>query len=72
MGWASGSGLMSEIIEIVEEHFPSIGEKDELFFNMIKVFADADCDTLDECLGQSPSFDDALSKYNAKFSEWDD
>lgn len=72
MGWSTGSRLMSEIIEMIEEHFPPIVGKDELFYNLIKIFTEYDCDTLDECLGQSPSFDDALSKHHAHFSDWDD
>jgi hypothetical protein len=72
MGWSNGAGLMAEIIEIVEEHFPPITGKEELYYHMIKSFSDTDCDNLDECLGQSPSFDDALSKYHSHFSDWDD
>jgi hypothetical protein len=51
MGWASGSRLMTEIIEA----FKPLTEVDhslqvEFWKKVIAVFKNEDCDTLDECL----------------------
>lgn len=60
MGWASGSILLSEIVEIIEEHSDrSVGDRVEMYKRIIEAFEDADCDTINECLDQSSDFDEA-------------
>lgn len=62
MGWASGSYIMSSIIECIEEFVPKHQEKVEIYYRLIDVFTDSDCDTLDECIDESTAFKEALSK----------
>ena len=62
MGWSSGSGLLCQVIEIIEEHCHPDTDKVTLFTELITEFEDYDCDTINECLGQSPSFDIAYEK----------
>lgn len=58
MGWASGSSLFSRVIEAVEKSVPNEATKIQLYQDLIEAFEDRDCDTLDECLGTSDTFDD--------------
>ena len=61
MGWASGSMLMSGVIDAIEDHVSGIyEEKVKLFERLINEFEEMDCDTLDECRGQSEAYDEAL------------
>lgn len=59
MGWGSGSKLMSNVIDSVEETVLDTDQKIALFYKLIENFTDRDCDTLDECLGESKAFDRA-------------
>lgn len=59
MGWASGSRLMSDLIDSVRDNVESFQSRVELYIEMIHNFQDADCDTLDECLGRDVAFDEA-------------
>lgn len=60
MGWASGSGLMSDIIEEIE-NIDGLNHdlKIEVYKVMIEKFEDHDCDTLDECVDDSKAFEEA-------------
>lgn len=62
MGWASGSDLLSDLIEIIEEHCHPDTDKVALFKEIIIAFEDHDCDTTCECLAQSPNFDIAFEE----------
>lgn len=66
MGWASGSRLMSDLIESVKNNVDNFESRVDLYLEMIKNFEDADCDTLDECLGEDEAFDEA---WNRSFPE---
>lgn len=58
MGWGSGSRLMSNIIDQLEQIESLTPEDKKSVYNaMIVDFEDQDCDTLDECLGVSEEFD---------------
>ena len=64
MGWSHGSAVFSDIISALKEHI----EDDELrvlvYFDLISAFENADCDNLNECLGEDPSFDEAYYELN--------
>lgn len=62
MGWASGSRLMSDLIESVKDNVESYESRVDLYIEMIHNFEDADCDTLNECLGSDPAFDEAWNR----------
>lgn len=61
MGWASGSGMMREMIRVVEKHVAE-ASKPKVYKELIEIFEHKDCDTLDECLGQSKAFDKVFTK----------
>jgi hypothetical protein len=70
MGWGSGSGLMLEIIEEfnreLSESNPFIKReaahdlRHDIYMCLIERFLGHDCDTLCECLGLDPAFDEAF------------
>jgi hypothetical protein len=63
MGWASGSGLLANVIMAVKVEL-DCGGKDKIRFykRLIEAFEDHDCDTLDECRDIDPLFDNALDQ----------
>ena len=69
MGWSSGSGLMADIIEAVEEYAHPDSDKVTMFAAMIEAFEGYDCDNLCECLGHSPNFDLAFERLNPEYAE---
>lgn len=69
MGWASGSRMMSEIIESIMENVSDEAEREDLYSDLIGIFEDFDCDTLHECLEIDEVFDDV---YREKYPEDDD
>lgn len=77
MGWGSGSELMREIIGAVCNSTIDISnghrviDEETLYYLVAAAFMDADCDTLDECLGMSDDFDRALKKLYTELG-WDD
>lgn len=59
MGWSSGSPVMAEMIEVMEELVSNYSTRVELYKRFIEIFEDNDCDTLDECVCESHAFDEA-------------
>ena len=59
MGWASGSRIFSGIIEVLQEHVDDFDVRRDVYEELINLFEDADCDTLDEAVGEDPAFDAA-------------
>jgi hypothetical protein len=59
MGWSSGSRLASELIELVRDTFEDSSARETFYEEMIAIFEDHDCDTLDECVGVDSAFDAA-------------
>lgn len=57
MGWSSGTRIFSEIMEVVKEHVDEATRKD-IYEQLIEIFQEADCDNLEECLGEDDVFDD--------------
>lgn len=62
MGWSSGSSLLCEVVQIIENHVTEQHDLPDLYDGLILAFEAYDCDTLDECEGLSADFDDALKR----------
>jgi hypothetical protein len=60
MGWASGSRLFGEIIEILQEHITDKNIRRDLYVDLIEAFEESDWDTQDECSGADVAFDEAM------------
>lgn len=58
MGWASGSRVFRSVIESVTAHVPDVSARKEIYRPIIDAFRDMDWDTLDECLGIDPAYDE--------------
>ena len=69
MGWASGSTVMTKIIEVVKKEVPSKKKRKALYVGIVDALRDADWDTLDECLGEDQAYDEV---YNELYPEDDD
>lgn len=68
MGWGSGSRLFSEIIEATVDVGIDKVTRKELYEKYMESFEDADCDTLDECVGIDDAFDEV---WKAKYPDDD-
>lgn len=72
MGWASGSQLMSDVINIIKHR---VGDNRQLrvdiYADLIPAFESMDCDTLGECQELDDAFDEALGVDGAD-DPWDD
>jgi len=64
MGWASGSRLFSSVIEAVKQTRLNETEREHLYEKLIDAFADADWDTMDECLGEDSAYDKAYRAWS--------
>lgn len=62
MGWASGSSLMGDIIEVISNEVPKGSTRFRIYTKIIKAMEVHDWDTQDECVGVDPEFDEALKK----------
>lgn len=60
MGWASGSVLASEMIDVIKREVKDKKVRRKIYDMLIGVFEDQDCDTLDECRGTDKAFDEAM------------
>ena len=61
MGWASGSELLGDVILSTQKVVPKRHRK-ELYKLFINHFEQFDCDTIGECTGLDPLFDQALKE----------
>jgi hypothetical protein len=62
MGWSSGTMVFSEIIEVLKDTVGDIPTRSEIYSGLIQVFENADCDNLDECIGEDIAFDDVWNE----------
>jgi len=62
MGWSSGSSLFSRVSEIIGAVVHDTDDKREIYEELIAVFEDFDCDTLEECLGVDSVLDEVLKE----------
>lgn len=58
MGWASGSGVAYPIIKAIKKNVPDQKARRKIYKALIDAFEDADCDTLYECCGVDPIYDE--------------
>ena len=65
MGWASGSGLMSDIIKGLKKVEKDAAKREAIYCVLIDAFEDADCDTLYECEREDRAFKKALNTERA-------
>lgn len=68
MGWASGSGLFTEIMKAARKAIPDRAKRSAFYLEIIGAFENEDWDTQDECRGSDKAFDDALKELHP---EWD-
>jgi hypothetical protein len=59
MGWSGGYRLMGQVIEAVKGHVPE-ASKPDVYRSLIAAFEDHDCDTLDDCRGVDPVYDNLM------------
>jgi hypothetical protein len=69
MGWASGSGLMSQVIVAIKNNVPNANARRAIYTKLIDVFEGEDWDTQQECEGEDPVFDEALKKAHPDWYE---
>lgn len=62
MGWASGSGVMNEIIDTMQDEIDDVDQRRRVYKGIIEAMEGNDWDTQDECIGQDPAFDAALQE----------
>ena len=74
MGWGSGSRLASGLIEAAKETISSDIERESFYEQLIELFQDFDCDTLDESVGHDPVFDELWEKLypSDDYDDWGD
>ena len=60
MGWATGSSIMGNIVGDLEDSPLSHTQRVLVYEILIDQFENYDCDTLDECVGADPAFDEAM------------
>ena len=72
MGWSSGSVIMTDVIETVEDLVPNFNTRKELYKRFIEIFEDQDADTLEECLDDSVAFREAFQEIHPSLGDTDD
>lgn len=69
MGWSSGSRIMNEIIEVLKDVVDDRDERFDVYYRLIEIFENNDCDTLDECLNEDTAFDEAYRDIYPEYFE---
>ncbi|MDR3503035.1 MAG: hypothetical protein P4L79_10695 [Legionella sp.] len=72
MSWSSGSNLFSEIIDTLIDNGVPDESRYNIYLDLIRVFEDEDCDTLDECKEDDPQFKRAFIEVNGPEEEPDE
>ena len=69
MGWASGSQVMSDIIDGVKKQFPDNFEtRKKLYILIIEALEMSDWDTQDECMEQDKAYDEAIDRKSTRLN----
>ena len=70
MGWAGGSELLAKVADAIKQ-VGMIGDATRvaLYTKIVNAFADADCDTVNECEGIDPALDLALGLHTLAWHE---
>lgn len=71
MGWSSGTRIFSEIIDVLKENVDD-SAREVIYEQLIEIFQEADCDNLDECLGEDDVFDDVWKRLYPIEEDWED
>lgn len=69
MGWASGSEVMDEIIEVVQKEIKDPEIRFRLYKGIIVALEGRDWDTQGECEGTDDAFDKALMALHPDWSK---
>ncbi len=64
MGWASGSTVMSGIIDVIKKKVADDSMRKEIYSGVISVLEDKDWDTQDECIGEDAAYDAAIKEHH--------
>lgn len=67
MGWASGSSLMGAIIGAVRANVSDEAVREKIYLPIFREFRNDDWDTVDECIGDDPAFDNMLRKEDPRY-----
>lgn len=69
MGWATGSEILCEVASSAKKVMGDVPKDDrvEFYAELIEVFTQHDCDTIEECRGVDPALDVAVSRYMVKW-----
>lgn len=57
MSWSKGSIIFDEIISVLVDKVDDDDSRAAIYRELIPVFEEYDCDTLEECVGSDPVFD---------------
>lgn len=60
MGWASGTYIMQDLIEVIKNEIKDFETRKRIYIKMIESLESMDWDTEDGCLGYDDAFDKAL------------
>lgn len=66
MGWASGSDVAYNMINVILENVPDDDVRRILYETLINSLEDLDCDTLYECVGVDPVYDEFFDDSEAE------
>ena len=71
MGWASGSGIFTEVITSAKKFIKDKKARKKFYKNVMAAFEDHDWDTQQECEGLDPVFDELLRETHPDWYEDD-
>lgn len=71
MGWNGGSLIFSHVIESLKDRVDA-ETREEIYYDLIEVFENADADSLQECMGEDKAFDRVYKELNPSYFEEDE
>jgi hypothetical protein len=72
MGWSGGTQIAGDMIRSIEDQVPLQHTRVAVYKDLIAALENADCDNLDECIGISDAFDEALEEYSPEWFDDED
>lgn len=75
MGWSTGSEIFSRIMTVLNDTVEDLDSREKIYLELIPIFEDADCDTMDELFGEDEAYDNAyrkLHKGEDDYAEYED
>jgi len=64
MGWSGGTRIACDMIRSIEDNVDLQYTRVKIYKELIATLEDEDCDNLEECIGISDAFDEALEEYS--------